>query len=339
LAKCAYCAQVVSSTAPECSACGMPVEHGTPERGAGRAPTASGAAFTRRTTPVDPHADRQPTPEHDGFARGESVPQLGLDSPHVAGVAAPAPRRRLLPIALVSAVVVFAVVGFVVAASSGAEDPRAAAAAFWSGLGLGVQIEACAVVAESDSRSVAELLRPGGAPFSSADLSLVLDAECFEYLQSQEQDDFVAATTVAQPPEDPSTTTEPAAATAPGSALGIAPAEFWVEGAQMSQPPCDGSWIAIVNSASAGTVIKALRSFTGSQYMRNDITCDSLNPIVPSGRRAGEPLYVVFYGPFPGRGSAQQQCLELGFTTPNKCYVAPLTPYESDRSVRFGPLD
>jgi hypothetical protein len=118
---------------------------------------------------------------------------------------------------------------------------------------------------------------------------------------------------------------------------GAAPIEYWISGVPMAQPFCDGTFISIVMGASAEGVIAGLDAFSGAQYLRTDITCASLNPQFVSGRFKGEPVYVVFYGPFTNRFDAQGQCLDLGLTTKSQCYVAPLTNFESDRNVRFGP--
>jgi hypothetical protein len=245
------------------------------------------------------------------------------------------PGRGLVPFAAVLAAAVVVVVGFLVVGGERGGNPETEAAAFWSDLDLNSQIDACALVVTSGSGYAAAALTPVDANFSVRDLALVLDEQCYEYLQTQGELTEDTSTSVTQPEEGPSTTAQPE----PQYISGVAPPEYWVEGVEMAQPPCDGSWIAIVNSAASITVIKALRSFSGSQYMRNDITCDSLNPIVPSGRRAGEPLYVVFYGPFFTARDAQQQCLDLGITSASACFVAPLTMSEADRSVRYGPLD
>lgn len=118
---------------------------------------------------------------------------------------------------------------------------------------------------------------------------------------------------------------------------GIAPEDLWVEGVQMSQPACDGSYITIVLSAGEASILGGLGNFPGGQYLRTDITCASLNPAFSSGALKGQPIFVVFYGPFGDRYEAQQQCLDLGLTTKARCYIAPLTDSEADRNVRFGP--
>jgi hypothetical protein len=118
---------------------------------------------------------------------------------------------------------------------------------------------------------------------------------------------------------------------------GLAPVDLWVEGVQMSQPACDGSYITIVLGAGEGGIIGGLANFPGGQYLRTDITCASLNPTFSSGALKGQPIFVVFFGPYGDRYQAQQQCLDLGLTTKARCYIAPLTDSETDRNVRFGP--
>jgi serine/threonine-protein kinase len=66
----------------------------------------------------------------------------------------------------------------------------------------------------------------------------------------------------------------------------------------MQQPPCDGSYITVVASpigsqATAGSVASVLEQYPGSNYLRTDQTCPSLTPAVD-----GEPVYVIFFGPF-----------------------------------------
>ena len=66
----------------------------------------------------------------------------------------------------------------------------------------------------------------------------------------------------------------------------------------MQRPPCDGGFITVLASpigdqATAGGVAAVLDQYPGSNYLRTDQTCPSLSP--SSG---GEPIYVIFYGPF-----------------------------------------
>lgn len=119
----------------------------------------------------------------------------------------------------------------------------------------------------------------------------------------------------------------------------VAPEEYWIDGYEMAKPACDGSFITIVMGAGAGGIIKGVTANPGVSYLRTDITCASLNPTFSSGSLEGEPIYILFYGPYQDRFEAQSKCLELGITKKANCYVAPLTDQESDRQVRYGPND
>ena len=119
----------------------------------------------------------------------------------------------------------------------------------------------------------------------------------------------------------------------------VAPDEYWIDGYEMAMPVCDGSFITIIMGAGAGGIIKGVTANPGASYLRTDITCASLNPTFSSGSLKGEPIYVLFYGPYQDRFEAQNKCLELGITKKANCYVAPLTDQESDRQVRYGPND
>ena len=66
----------------------------------------------------------------------------------------------------------------------------------------------------------------------------------------------------------------------------------------MQQPACDGSFITVLASpigdqATAGGVAAVLEQYPGSNYLRTDQTCPSLNP-----SSNGQPIYVIFLGPF-----------------------------------------
>jgi len=119
----------------------------------------------------------------------------------------------------------------------------------------------------------------------------------------------------------------------------VAPEEYWIDGYEMAQPACDGSFITIVMGAGAGGIISGVTANPEASYLRTDITCASLNPTFSSGSLKGQPIYVLFYGPYQDRFEAQNKCLELGITKKANCYVAPLTDQESDRQVRYGPND
>lgn len=119
----------------------------------------------------------------------------------------------------------------------------------------------------------------------------------------------------------------------------VAPEEYWIDGYEMAQPACDGSFITIVMGAGAGGIISGVTANPEASYLRTDITCASLNPTFSSGSLKGQPIYVLFYGPYQDRFEAQNKCLALGITKKANCYVAPLTDQESDRQVRYGPND
>ena len=102
---------------------------------------------------------------------------------------------------------------------------------------------------------------------------------------------------------------------------------------------CDGSWISIVSSQPFEAVQSGLRKHPGASAVKNVDACLSLNPYFKDGTYQGDPIYVVFYGPFSDRFAAQDYCLSLGKTTFSQCYIAPLTNNEADRSIRYGPTD
>lgn len=66
----------------------------------------------------------------------------------------------------------------------------------------------------------------------------------------------------------------------------------------MQRPGCDGGFITVLASpiggqATAESLAAVLDQYSGSNYLRTDETCSSLN--ASSG---GEPIYVVYFGPF-----------------------------------------
>lgn len=108
------------------------------------------------------------------------------------------------------------------------------------------------------------------------------------------------------PPTDPvpassaPTSSVPAApvTAAPGAVDGAVPGDLAVPGYEMQRPPCDGAYITVLASpiggqATAGGIAAVLDQYPGSNYLRTDQTCTSLNPDVD-----GEPIYVIFFGPF-----------------------------------------
>lgn len=76
------------------------------------------------------------------------------------------------------------------------------------------------------------------------------------------------------------------------------PGDLGIPGIPMQQPPCDGAYITILASAvgdqaTAGGINAVIDQYPSSNYLRTDQSCTSLNP-----DSDGEPIYVVFFGPF-----------------------------------------
>jgi hypothetical protein len=102
-------------------------------------------------------------------------------------------------------------------------------------------------------------------------------------------------------PTTTSTTTPPTTApvtAAPEAGDDAVPGDLAVPGVAMQRPPCDGGFITVLASpiggqATASSVAAVLDDYPGSHYLRADQTCPSLSP--SSG---GEPIYVIFFGPF-----------------------------------------
>lgn len=91
---------------------------------------------------------------------------------------------------------------------------------------------------------------------------------------------------------------ESAVTTAPGAQDGAVPGDLAIPGRPMQRPPCNDSYITIVASAvgdqaSAAGIAQVLDTYPGSEYLRTDQTCSSLRADVD-----GEPIYVVYLGPF-----------------------------------------
>jgi len=136
-----------------------------------------------------------------------------------------------------------------------------------------------------------------------------------------------------------STTTTSTTTTTIAQLSGYAPPEYWISGSPMAQPSCDGSYITIIASTNGEKAEAEARRYPDSNYLRTDITCASLRPFFPSGALQGQPIYVVFFGPFYDLYEARAKCNELGFDNPSNCYIAPLTNDPSDQKTRFGPLE
>lgn len=99
------------------------------------------------------------------------------------------------------------------------------------------------------------------------------------------------ATTAA--PGGATTTT---AAPAPGDTV---PGDLAVADRPMQRPVCSGGYITVIGSnvasrTSPAGIAELLEQYPGSEYLRTDQSCRSLDR---SGE--GEPVYVVFFGPFP----------------------------------------
>ena len=105
------------------------------------------------------------------------------------------------------------------------------------------------------------------------------------------------------PPTSPPTTVPPTTSApvtaAPGAGDDAVPGDLAVPGRVMQRPPCNGSFITVLASpigdqATADAIAAVLDQYPGSNYLRTDQTCPSLTQ--SSG---GQPIYVIFYGPFP----------------------------------------
>lgn len=118
----------------------------------------------------------------------------------------------------------------------------------------------------------------------------------------------VPETTVAETTPTETTVPEPATTapvtTAPGAEPDAVPGDLAIPGRPMQRPGCDGSFITIVASAigdhaTADGIAGVIESYPGSDYLRTDQTCSSLRQHVD-----GEPIYVVYLGPFPFQSDA-----------------------------------
>jgi len=107
--------------------------------------------------------------------------------------------------------------------------------------------------------------------------------------------------TTTSPTTSPTTTTADTSApatTSEGSEPDVVAGDLDVPGQPMQRPPCDGAFITIVGSpvgeqATAVAVGAVLDQYPGTNYLRTDQTCPSLAPDA-----AGEPIYVIYFGPF-----------------------------------------
>lgn len=108
-----------------------------------------------------------------------------------------------------------------------------------------------------------------------------------------------APSTTVAPTTAPATTAAPTTAPPDDGDDDDAPAgDLGISGTPMRSPACDDDYITIIASAvgaqaTAASVEAVLDGFPGSNYLRTDQTCPSLNPSV-----GGEPIYVVYFGPY-----------------------------------------
>lgn len=99
------------------------------------------------------------------------------------------------------------------------------------------------------------------------------------------------------PPTTSAPTTVPVT-TAPGADDDAVAGDLAIPGRPMQRPPCEGGYITIVASAvgaqaTADGIAAVLDSYPDAEYLRTDQTCSSLRADVD-----GEPIYVVYLGPF-----------------------------------------
>lgn len=117
-------------------------------------------------------------------------------------------------------------------------------------------------------------------------------------------------TTAAAPPTIPITpppTVAPAITTttvAGGATDDTVPGDLGVPGRPMHRPVCTGAYITVLGSnvasrTSAAGIAQLLEQYPGSEYLRTDQSCRSLDRSAE-----GEPIYVVFFGPFPEQSDA-----------------------------------
>lgn len=121
-------------------------------------------------------------------------------------------------------------------------------------------------------------------------------------------------------------TTAPPVTAAPSAGPDAVPGDLGIPGRAMLAPPCNDSYITVLASAigadaSAPAVAAVLDEFPTASYLRTDQTCPSLTPDID-----GEPVYVVFFGPFP---FASDACAARADGTPDA--------YARRLSVDLGP--
>ena len=123
------------------------------------------------------------------------------------------------------------------------------------------------------------------------------------------------APTAEQSPTTVPQSTQPAATAAPGSG------DLGVPGHPIQRPPCDGGYITVLASAIGGEATSAgmdsvLDQYPNASYLRTDQTCPSLTQ-----SSNGQPIYVVYLGPFAVDSDACQARSE----GPSGAYVRRLS--------------
>ena len=96
----------------------------------------------------------------------------------------------------------------------------------------------------------------------------------------------------------PTTTVAPTTTGAPTTTVPPGSVDLGVPGHPITQPPCDGGYITVLASAvgdqaTADSMEDVLDQYSGSHYLRTDVTCSSLTP-----SSNGQPIYVVYFGPY-----------------------------------------
>ena len=96
----------------------------------------------------------------------------------------------------------------------------------------------------------------------------------------------------------PTTTRAPTTTGTPTTTVSPGNGDLGVQGHPITQPPCDGGYITVLASAvgdqaTADSMEEVLDQYSGSHYLRTDVTCSSLTP-----SSNGQPIYVVYLGPY-----------------------------------------
>lgn len=119
----------------------------------------------------------------------------------------------------------------------------------------------------------------------------------------------------------------------------LAPEIEWIDGRPMLLPPCDGQWITVVASVAADEVTGWFASHPTAEYLKTEITCESLRPRFVNGPDVDQPIYVIFYGPYATGTEAAQKCVDLGLMTADRCYAKPLTHDPADMTINMSAED